>query len=437
MGNFVSTHAKSYKQSQVGKLQAHEERKQLYDVNVFPDLTVENRSHSFAEYGALEERMIEAKKAAGVRPSNLKFRKDANVIFSNVVALSREQVDALKTEFPDTWKDKIMDSAKAFSDSVKAKFGFEPLSIHLHLDEGHVKDDVFLPNVHMHINFFNFDFKNLTQPQRTMRCYHFSKLQDMAGNAFSDLGFKRGRRDYLRDRKHLEKGEYIHKKFAEVEAETKEARSKLTEIQHTIFNSKEELAVIEEDSAEAVVCGQFAQRELDDLSSKRETLIAELSRLEIVMGEKKKELSKEMAQAKLEYQKKIDSMNNVLDKRVELVEKSKQRLKELTSEVEKLEQDELSKQGAIDSLEYRILRSQQKLKSTELKRSRIASEADELEKRVLAAKSPKNARETILERQNTDLTNELQEYKARFGELPRKDLYDISIDDPDFNNGLF
>jgi hypothetical protein len=406
MGSFVSTHAKSYKQNQVGKLQAHEERTQLYDVNVFPELTHNNRQHVFAEYGALEERMIEAKREAGVRPSNLKFRKDANVIFSNVVALSREQVDQVKADFPDTWREKIMDSARAFSVSVQERFGFEPLSINLHLDEGHIRDEVFCPNVHMHINFFNFDFKNLAQPQRTMHRRHFSELQDMAGKAFAMLGFERGRRDYLGNRKHLEKGEYLYKILAELETENAKIKAQIIDYRHKMFESKEEVKTTQEYLRELDTQCFFARERLDDIVSRGELMVAELDAFEIEMDGKKKEI--------------INNKNNEIKKDLSHARA------QAALEVEKISAE---KGKVIDSFDYRIAHAQKMLRSVSQSRSRIDLEVSELESRYMATKNAQNPREMILERQNGDLRKKVQMYQEQFGDLS----VDGDVSDFNFN----
>jgi hypothetical protein len=264
MSKFVMSHAKSYKASQVGNLRAHEEREFEHNVNVFPELTPENRSHSYAEFPELNQRMIDAKIAAGVRPSNVKFRRDANVMFSNVVALSREHIEIIKAEYPDTWKDQIMACARTFSESLKSKHGFEPMSISLHLDEGYFHEGEFVPNVHMHINFFNFDFERLVQPQRTMKRHHFSELQDLAGAAFAPLGFERGHRDVLGGRKHLEKREHVRRELDTYKEEIKEKKVNALDREKQDFQSKRELM-----RAQAAL-------EIEELASEKQRIIENL-----------------------------------------------------------------------------------------------------------------------------------------------------------------
>ena len=179
----VITSVQSYQVASVGSLYVHEERK----IESNPVLTVGNRSHVYATFTQLERFMIETKIAAGIRSSNIKFRDEDNVVFGVIVELPFDQVNELRVEHPNTWTDDIMKYAIMFSDLMINKFGFEPMSIDLHLDEGDIRDGKFVEHIHMHINFFNFDFEKLVQPITIMKRHDFTVFQDLASVAFSPL----------------------------------------------------------------------------------------------------------------------------------------------------------------------------------------------------------------------------------------------------------
>lgn len=208
MAAYVACNAKYYKRGNWKGLSGHVHRQFENDENVRPELSHENFGRQFADLPTLEQRMMEAKQAAGLRARG--FQADANVVLDNVLILSAERVEALKSANPDGYKSDILAAAVALSERVRDEYGLEPMGIQFHWDEGHDnKEGVFVHNYHAHMQFFNFDFKKLNQPLRRMKRDDFSKIQDLAGECYASLGFERGVSKKASKNKHLEKSKFL------------------------------------------------------------------------------------------------------------------------------------------------------------------------------------------------------------------------------------
>lgn len=229
MAAYVACNAKYYKRSNWKGLSGHVHRQFENDENVRPELSHENFGRQFADLPTLEQRMMEAKQAAGLRARG--FQADANVVLDNVLILSAERVEALKSANPDGYKADILAAAVALSERVRDEYGLEPMGIQFHWDEGHDnKDGHFVHNYHAHMQFFNFDFKQLNQPLRRMKRDDFSKIQDLAGECFSSLGFERGVSKKASKNKHLEKSKFLGAQAEKQILEKKQEIQKLNQV---------------------------------------------------------------------------------------------------------------------------------------------------------------------------------------------------------------
>jgi hypothetical protein len=215
MSGFVASNARYYKATQIAGLTGHVRRQFEHDENVFPELSGENFRHHFATFAELEQRMLEAKSAAGLRARG--FQKNANVLVDNILILDRETVEALKTQNPSGYKSQLRKAAVVLSERICAQFGLEPMSIDFHWDEGHhdPESGEFKNNYHAHMSFFNFDFNKLNQPLRSMKRDDFSMFQDLSAEAFEPLGFRRGESKKSTGKKHLDKKDFVNQQLKE------------------------------------------------------------------------------------------------------------------------------------------------------------------------------------------------------------------------------
>tara|TARA_B100000519_G_scaffold13292_1_gene9981 strand:+ start:37492 stop:38481 length:990 start_codon:yes stop_codon:yes gene_type:complete len=203
--------------------------------NVNPEFTHNNTgfyyhgANSCAE--ALEILCEKHKKIMGK-----KVRADNNILFEHVVCWSEQQYKKLESKFsPARVKKAIITKLKSYAQTIKTQFGFEPLGIDLHLDEGwystsptEPKAKKFIRNIHAHVMFFNFDFspEKLLAPLRhlmkkgtdnngqTLKLNpNFEKIQNIAHEHFRSWGFSRGLSKNITGEDHLTKESHVQRKL--------------------------------------------------------------------------------------------------------------------------------------------------------------------------------------------------------------------------------
>lgn len=158
-----------------------------------------------------------------------KVRSDCNVLFEHVVWLSEHQYRRLENQYgPERVRDAFLARLKVYAKSVRQEFGFEPLGIDLHFDEGHYCEDQkrFVRNIHAHVQFFNYSFDKRIAPLRHMmnngkdaqgRTHalnpNFVRMQDLVAAPFSSMGFERGESKVVTGREHQIKEQFILNKL--------------------------------------------------------------------------------------------------------------------------------------------------------------------------------------------------------------------------------
>lgn len=160
-------------------------------------------------------------------------KKNEATLVEFVVAISHEQTKE--------YLDNKVDITKGFNkivDNLQKKYGFTPLHLSLHLDEGHIDIDTneVKHNYHAHITMLNFDFEKEKVVLRTLKKQDFSMLQDLAQDSFQEVGldYKRGLNKNLTGNEHLERNMFISKKL----------NSKINS-QHNLINSQHNLLKIQ------------------------------------------------------------------------------------------------------------------------------------------------------------------------------------------------
>tara|TARA_B110000211_G_scaffold234412_1_gene303955 strand:- start:4353 stop:5390 length:1038 start_codon:yes stop_codon:yes gene_type:complete len=164
-------------------------------------------------------------------------RNDMNTVFEHVIVLSEEHVSYLEEKLGHVKaKQAIVTCLKNYSKKYADKYGFTRLSESLHLDEGHYDDNgKFVRNVHAHIMFFNYDFKNKKSNLKFLMKKgkdpvtgktnelneNFVAIQDLAYDCFRVLKFKRGKSKLLTLAKYLPKHQFLNKKITDKKSELK------------------------------------------------------------------------------------------------------------------------------------------------------------------------------------------------------------------------
>lgn len=176
---------------------------------------------------ALEKACERYKKATG-----RKIRSDFNVLFDHVVVLSEAHYSYLEmTLGEEEAKKRVFANMIAYAKRIKREYGFEPISVQLHLCEGH--EDLngnFIRNIHGHVSLFNYDFNKKIAPLRHLMKKgknnkgrtnssnpHFENFQTIVAEEFSDLGFQRGLKKGVTGAKHMSKEKYVKNKIRSIE----------------------------------------------------------------------------------------------------------------------------------------------------------------------------------------------------------------------------
>jgi hypothetical protein len=230
MKKYVSNNFKYFKNSKANSAFGHIHRLFKENKNAFPEYTKNNfgTGDLLNKYKDIYERVNERKKELKTKRLNEK----SNTFVDGIFAFSLEKWEQLEKEFSqDELQKMITERMNKYMIGFKNKFGFEPIGFEMHLDEGHEKqieaknnnsDITLTRNIHAHVSFFNYDFKNDAAPLRNMKKKDWSKCQDLAYECFKDLGFERGISKEITNNQHLEKDAFIEEKQKQIIEKLKE-----------------------------------------------------------------------------------------------------------------------------------------------------------------------------------------------------------------------
>ena len=236
MKNFISFNAKYYKKERVRQIQLHNTRQSEIDYLIEPilaNITDTDLSIEFDKKYALMK---------AIATKNKSYVKEyGNHILEAVVAISEDQAKQIIKE--DGNADRLFKGFEQTAQDIKVRYGLEPLQVSLHLDEGHEKqiqsDKVsgkdYSHNIHCHITFLNYDFKQEKTVLRTLKKSDWENMQDISASAFKKHGmdFKRDKKKLSKGKDHLERNEFV------AQQQLKDIESLQTEIDQIINNKKD------------------------------------------------------------------------------------------------------------------------------------------------------------------------------------------------------
>jgi hypothetical protein len=198
-------------------------------VNVFSQFSDQNVTvspkHSESPLDAYYKCLDRYKKTTGK-----KCRSDMNTLFEHIVVLSSDHILNLEKKLGnERAKQEIVKCLKNYANTYAEKYGFTNLGFSLHYaDEGHFDDNnKFVRNVHAHVMFFNYDFKNKKSNLRklfkkgidpaTGKTHelneNFCDMQTIAAKSFKRLKFRRGVSKLITMDKYLPKNKYLLKQL--------------------------------------------------------------------------------------------------------------------------------------------------------------------------------------------------------------------------------
>lgn len=224
--NKISINVKYYKKNHIKRIAGHNSRK--HDVSYLlpeedrlgPNVDIFYRNGGIVQtdtMGAEEKdkmfndifEKLEAKKNSIQKAKKSYSKKTENLLLEGVFAFP----EALTKEYLKDKDINIQDGLHRFTQHIKKQYGFEPVQISLHLDEGYRDEESgeVKHNIHAHLTFFNMDFEKGVMPLWRMKKSDWSRWQDIAAKSMQEAGldFERGDSKDITNRRHLGRNDFI------------------------------------------------------------------------------------------------------------------------------------------------------------------------------------------------------------------------------------
>lgn len=268
MKNYISVNAKHYKKKEINRISEHNFRLQKIgyllpkehikheNVNIIYANNItnkyENNLTKLGEYSQNLSSIYNKKQLDNILKSQyqllLKTKEDIqyknksyaksneSTLVEMVVALSEEQAKAYLESGQDLGK-----GFDNFTKNLCEKYGFTPLQVSLHLDEGYIENGVTKLNIHAHLTLFNFSFEKEKSVLRTLKKQDYKDLQDLAANSFQEVGF-----DFIRGiDKEITKNEHLEKNDHVIQKQNEQIKQQILEINKLKNKEKELLKTLE------------------------------------------------------------------------------------------------------------------------------------------------------------------------------------------------
>ncbi len=248
MSNYVMLSMEYSKAKQYLKIINHNNRKSKVDY-LKNDNEKKYGNNIEKSFSTLEELQEKRKKQA--KPKQYR-RNNENEICEFILGFSEEQ-------FKKCSKEEVFNLSIKLMEQIKAKWGFEPMEISFHLDEG--KGDK--TNVHAHLVFYNFNFEKNKSVLRKLTKKDFREFQDSAGNQFKELDFQRGKSKEETMIEHQKPQEY--KNYKELKKTIDKEIQELKNIRDEIIKAKQQEAKTKEEK-------QAIEQDLKTIRTKMEQL---------------------------------------------------------------------------------------------------------------------------------------------------------------------
>lgn len=343
MRNYISVNAKYYTAKQVSKRAEHNNRSAKIDYLLpLEERKFNNIENNFGQFTMMEKFELMNQKKKQIQNQKGFFKTDGNDLIEMVVSLSEEQaLNYLNQEGGD---DKLFEGFLQLAEDIKLKFGFEPVGISLHLDEGFITPlgDVKY-NIHAHLDFLNFDFKKEKTVLRNMKKQHWRDLQDLAQNSFQskNLDFVRGEQKLDNSKDHLNRNDYI---VSKQEREINSNNSKLNSYQNTFNDLINDINNLESEYNQLLLENTKLKQETKDEYTSLNSLKNETKTLRATFDKDSSEYQNltneyhklmEDEKSKREEYKNLDSKSKQLKEEIEKLETTKKEKKELLEKTSK------------------------------------------------------------------------------------------------------
>lgn len=331
----------------------------------------QNLTESFNEFYEEMEKIYKKKK------QHL-YKENGNHIVEQVVALSNERaMEILKQKDGDKL---LLENFKELAQSVNSKYGFEPIHIDIHLDEGHISNNKnkmgviesseVKENIHAHIVYLNYDFLKQKTVLRNMKKQDFRDMQDLSSDVFKDLGFERGKDKRNSNKTHLKTTAFIEE-VQNIESQKyveNKVNSNIEDMEYNLENLKD----IKNSKSE--IAGELT--ELYEVKKQYED-IEDLKSQEIKINETINQYEQTIQSLK-DSKKDITALNISNEEKKKLHKEKQAEIKkyqglrrDLKSEIKSLNKDYKMKMEDLKTLNEAILDREKSLKKLEDKEQKI------------------------------------------------------------------
>lgn len=296
---FIAIRTRYYKKEKAKSLDKHVRRKSHTTTNAYPHLSENNFSKQFRTKTSCNDEYFQI--------NGRKTRSDFNEVFEHMGILSLDKFEELEKKYP---KDKLQPAllrlVEKYALEIKDKYGFEPLRCDFHLDEGHYDENgIFKRNIHFHLQFYNYDFKNKLSPLKNIQKKvvsnidlstgeevsnlskedlesgiengkikriltvnpFFSDIQDIAARIFKPAGFRRGISKSITGKEHFSKDKYISEKHKEQEQQINQVNAEIESKNASKLDLEEHLRNTEAELTELKEQLKTGREDLSDLSN--------------------------------------------------------------------------------------------------------------------------------------------------------------------------
>ncbi|MDN5111898.1 hypothetical protein PJV97_05990 [Aliarcobacter butzleri] len=291
--NNICVRMQTFSKNDISKIEEHNEKHTNYGNKVEyllkeNEVLGENIHYKFNNFNQLEEQRLSILK----QEKKEDYQKKHCVEF--VISLSNDQ---LKYYLENGKKlEEIDQGFLNYTKKLSETFGFTPLKLDIHRDEGYVDENGQVKhNYHAHILMHNFNFDTKCAIASNLKKENYRKMQDLAQNSFKELGFdfERGISKLKTKKQNLKRNDFIKIK------QNKEIRQKFFELDQQQKKLKETYTLLNQQKNEMKALRSNFEKETLEFQ-KLSNKIFELAKLE---QEKRQEYRNLEQQIKLEKER--------------------------------------------------------------------------------------------------------------------------------------
>ncbi|MFW2306054.1 hypothetical protein [Aliarcobacter butzleri] len=289
----ICVRMQTFSKNDISKIEEHNEKHTNYGNRVEyllkeNEVLGENIHYEFNNLNQLEEQRLSILK----QEKKEDYQKKHCVEF--VISLSYDQ---LKYYLDNGKKlEEIDQGFLNYTNKLEETFGFTPLRIDIHRDEGYVNENGQVqPNYHCHILMHNFHFDTKRAISSNLEKKDYRKMQDLAQFSFKEKGFDffRGVSKFKTKLENQKRNDFVKTK------QNKEIRQKFHELDQLKKQLKEEYTLLNQQKNEMKTLRSEYEKETREFQ-KLSTKIFELQKLE---QDKRREYRELEQQIKLEKER--------------------------------------------------------------------------------------------------------------------------------------